>query len=97
YCSIAALIEVYNIGQVWVNILHNVYATLVSELRWSDTAKTDRTGMARNIIHLHLCMLVLQPYIPPYNLCVRPRICLFPPSQYIARPRYCLNLTCADV
>ncbi|KAK0226716.1 hypothetical protein EDD85DRAFT_795035 [Armillaria nabsnona] len=43
YCSVAALIEVYNVGQVWVNILHNVYATLVSELGWSDTAKTDRT------------------------------------------------------
>ena len=32
YSSVGTLNEVHNIGEVWANLLHNVYASLVSAL-----------------------------------------------------------------
>ena len=41
YSSIARLYEVHDIGEVWANMLHNVYAALVSARGFSATAHTD--------------------------------------------------------
>ena len=43
YSSIRTLNEVHNIGEVWANMLHNVYASLVQKLGFSPNAKTDPT------------------------------------------------------
>ncbi|KAF9486176.1 hypothetical protein BDN70DRAFT_988183 [Pholiota conissans] len=66
YSSIASLNEVHDIGEVWANILHNVYAALVSAKGWSATARTDPTGTEGNIVFLHLFIdaLSLQPCNP---------------------------------
>ncbi|KAJ7176314.1 Fungalysin metallopeptidase-domain-containing protein [Mycena crocata] len=66
YASIASLNEVHNIGEVWANILHNVYAALVGEHGFSDAAFTDVEGTEGNIVYLHLFVdaLPLQPCEP---------------------------------
>ena len=43
YSSIRTLNEVHDIGEVWANILHNVYAGLVAAHGFSATAHTDAT------------------------------------------------------
>ena len=43
YSSIRTLNEVHDIGEVWANVLHNVYAALVSAHGFSASAKTDPT------------------------------------------------------
>ena len=43
YSSIASLNEVHDIGEVWANLLHNVYAALVDAHGFSSTAHTDPT------------------------------------------------------
>ena len=40
------------IGEVWANILHNVYAALVGAHGWSATAKTNPDGTEGNIVML---------------------------------------------
>ncbi len=54
------------IGEVWANMLHNVYAALVQEHGWSSTAMEDPSGAEGNIVYLHLFMdaLSLQPCNP---------------------------------
>ncbi|KAF8912309.1 metalloprotease [Mucidula mucida] len=66
YSSIATLNEVHDIGEVWANILYNVYAALVGVHGWSATAKTDPTGSEGNVVYLHLLVdaLALQPCNP---------------------------------
>ncbi|KAH8089905.1 Fungalysin metallopeptidase-domain-containing protein [Cristinia sonorae] len=66
YSSIASLNEVHDIGEVWANILHNVYAALVNEHGFSTTAHTDSTGSEGNVVFLHLFIdaLQLQPCNP---------------------------------
>ncbi|KAK7038840.1 hypothetical protein VNI00_010470 [Paramarasmius palmivorus] len=66
YSTIATLNEVHDIGEVWANILHNVYAALVSEHGFSSTARTDPTGSEGNVVFLHLLVdaLALQPCNP---------------------------------
>ncbi|TCD65836.1 hypothetical protein EIP91_002141 [Steccherinum ochraceum] len=66
YSSIAQLNEVHDIGEVWANILHNVYAALVKAHGFSTTAHTDPTGSEGNIVYLHLFIdaLSLQPCNP---------------------------------
>ncbi|KAF8912288.1 Fungalysin metallopeptidase-domain-containing protein [Mucidula mucida] len=68
YSSLQTLNEVHDIGEVWTNILYNVYAALVGELGWSATAKTDSTGSEGNIVWLHLFVdaLALQPCNPTF-------------------------------
>jgi len=68
YSSIKSLNEVHNIGEVWANMLHNVYAALVSAHGWSDTARTDPTSTAGNAVFLHLFLdaLQLQPCSPTF-------------------------------
>jgi extracellular elastinolytic metalloproteinase len=54
------------IGEVWANILHNVYAALIGAHGWSATARTDPSGTEGNIVFLHLFIdaLALQPCNP---------------------------------
>ena len=68
YSSIASLNEVHNIGEVWANLLHSVYAALVGAHGFSSTARTDATGTAGNVVFLHLFIdsLALQPCNPTF-------------------------------
>ncbi|RDB18735.1 Extracellular metalloproteinase mep [Hypsizygus marmoreus] len=68
YSSIKTLNEVHNIGEVWANLLHNVYAALVSAHGWSATARTNPSGTEGNIVFLHLFLdaLLLQPCNPTF-------------------------------
>lgn len=55
-----------DIGEVWANMLHQVYAALVAEHGFSATARTDPTGTEGNVVYLHLFIdaLALQPCNP---------------------------------
>jgi extracellular elastinolytic metalloproteinase len=57
-----------DIGEVWANMLHNVYAALVGDLGFSKTAHTDATGTEGNVVFLHLFIdaLPLQPCTPTF-------------------------------
>jgi len=57
---------VHDIGEIWANVLHKVYAALVSAKGWSATAKTNPNGTEGNIVYLHLFLdaLALQPCNP---------------------------------
>ncbi|KAK0439144.1 Fungalysin metallopeptidase-domain-containing protein [Armillaria borealis] len=68
YSSLATLQEIHAIGEVWANMLHNVYAALVEEHGWSSTAMEDPSGAEGNIVYLHLFMdaLSLQPCNPTF-------------------------------
>lgn len=68
YSSLARLAEVHDIGEVWANMLHNVYAALVQTYGWSSTAMNDATGGEGNIVYLHLFTdaLSLQPCNPTF-------------------------------
>ncbi|KAI0266683.1 Fungalysin metallopeptidase-domain-containing protein [Gloeopeniophorella convolvens] len=48
YSSIKTLNEVHDIGEIWANTLHNVYAALVQAHGWSATAHTDPTTSEGN-------------------------------------------------
>ncbi|KAI3595095.1 putative extracellular elastinolytic metalloproteinase precursor [Moniliophthora roreri] len=66
YSSVAVLDEVHDIGEVWANILHNVYAALVTEHGWSPVARTNADGTEGNVAFLRLLVdsLSLQPCEP---------------------------------
>ncbi|PFH46766.1 hypothetical protein AMATHDRAFT_153918 [Amanita thiersii Skay4041] len=68
YSDLRTLKEVHDIGEVWANMLHNVYATLVGAHGWSATARTDPSGSEGNVVHLHLFIdaLALQPCNPTF-------------------------------
>ncbi|KAH9013760.1 Fungalysin metallopeptidase-domain-containing protein, partial [Lactarius hengduanensis] len=68
YSSLKTLTEVHAIGEVWANMLHNVYASLVSVHGWSGTARTNPDGTEGNIVFLHLFLdaLLLQPCNPTF-------------------------------
>ena len=68
YSSVKTLNEVHNIGEVWANMLHNVYAALVAAHGFSATARTDASGTAGNVVYLHLFVdaLALQPCNPTF-------------------------------
>jgi hypothetical protein len=57
-----ANVAIKDIGEVWANMLHNVYAALISAHGWSVTARTDPSGTGGNIVFLDLFIdaLVLQ-------------------------------------
>ncbi|KAJ7110217.1 Fungalysin metallopeptidase-domain-containing protein [Mycena crocata] len=57
-----------DIGEVWANILHNVYAALITAHGFSTTAKTNPGGTEGNIVFLHLFIdaLALQPCNPTF-------------------------------
>ena len=66
YSSLKTLNEVHNIGEVWANMLYNVYAALVGAHGWSATARTNTAGTEGNIVFMHLFIdsLPLQPCNP---------------------------------
>ncbi|KAK0462289.1 Fungalysin metallopeptidase-domain-containing protein [Desarmillaria tabescens] len=64
YSSIQNLHEVHDIGEVWANMLHNVYAALVQAHGFSTTAMDDLSGLEGNIVWLHL-------FIDTHFLCSR--------------------------
>ncbi|KAJ7133812.1 Fungalysin metallopeptidase-domain-containing protein [Mycena filopes] len=68
YSSVGTLNEVHNIGEVWANLLHNVYAALVAEYGWAADAKTNPDGTEGNVVFLHLFIdaLALQPCNPTF-------------------------------
>ncbi|KAJ7300545.1 Fungalysin metallopeptidase-domain-containing protein [Mycena albidolilacea] len=68
YSSLRTPTEVHDIGEVWANILHNVYATLVTAHGLSTTAGTNPAGNEGNIVFLRLFIdaLALQPCNPPF-------------------------------
>jgi len=68
YSSLQTLTEVHDIGEVWANILHNVYAGLVTANGFSTTARTDPSGTTGNVVFLHLFLdaLALQPCNPTF-------------------------------
>ncbi|KAI0260276.1 Fungalysin metallopeptidase-domain-containing protein [Gloeopeniophorella convolvens] len=68
YSSLKTLTEVHDIGEVWANILHNVYASLVQAHGWSATARTDPTTSEGNVVFMHLFIdsLLLQPCNPTF-------------------------------
>ncbi|KAM5541104.1 hypothetical protein V8D89_005237 [Ganoderma adspersum] len=68
YSSLRTLKEVHYIGEVWANMLHNVYARLVSARGFSTRAKTNPAGTRGNTVFLHLFIdaLALQPCNPTF-------------------------------
>ncbi|KAK7687628.1 hypothetical protein QCA50_008842 [Cerrena zonata] len=66
YSTIRTLNEVHDIGEVWANLLHNVYASLVSAHGFAADAKTNPASTAGNSVFLHLFLdaLALQPCNP---------------------------------
>ncbi|KAF9262621.1 hypothetical protein L218DRAFT_1038883 [Marasmius fiardii PR-910] len=66
YSSIAQLNEVHDIGEVWANILHNVYAALVGAHGWSANARTNANTGEGNVVFLRLLVdaLAIQPCNP---------------------------------
>ncbi|RDB18624.1 Extracellular metalloproteinase MEP [Hypsizygus marmoreus] len=68
YSSLNTYREVHAIGEIWANILHNVYAALVAARGWSPTAFTNPDGPEGNIVFLHLFIdaLPLQPCNPTF-------------------------------
>ncbi|KAH9030752.1 Fungalysin metallopeptidase-domain-containing protein [Lactarius pseudohatsudake] len=68
YSSLTTLTAVHDIGEVWANMLHNVYASLVNAYGWSATARTNPGGTEGNIVFLHLFLdaLLLQPCNPTF-------------------------------
>ncbi len=59
-----------DIGEVWANMLHNVYAAFVGAYGWSDVAMTDPSGPEGNTVYMHLFVdaLSLQPCNPTCKL-----------------------------
>jgi extracellular elastinolytic metalloproteinase len=68
YSSLKTLTEVHDIGEVWANMLHNVYAALVGSKGFSGQARTNPNGTKGNVIFLHLFIdaLPLQPCNPTF-------------------------------
>jgi len=58
----------HRIGEVWANILHNLYAALVDSHGFSATARTNPGGTEGNIVFLRLFMhaLLIQPCNPTF-------------------------------
>ncbi|KAF8149160.1 Fungalysin metallopeptidase-domain-containing protein [Crassisporium funariophilum] len=68
YSALKTLTAVHRIGEVWANMLHNVYSALVVQHGFSSTAKTNPAGAEGNIVYLHLFFdaLRLQPCNPTF-------------------------------
>ncbi|PIL32515.1 hypothetical protein GSI_05218 [Ganoderma sinense ZZ0214-1] len=68
YSDLQTLNEQHDIGEVWANVLHNVYAQLVAAHGYSATARTDPTTTGGNVVYLHLFLdaLAIQPCNPTF-------------------------------
>ncbi|KAK7034071.1 hypothetical protein VNI00_012502 [Paramarasmius palmivorus] len=58
--------QVHQIGEVWANILHNVYAALVDDLGFNANALTNPDGTEGNVVFMRLLVdaLAIQPCNP---------------------------------
>ncbi|KAF9261837.1 hypothetical protein L218DRAFT_474630 [Marasmius fiardii PR-910] len=68
YSTLKTFTEVHDIGEVWANMLHNVYAQLVGAHGFSETARTNANGKEGNIVYLQLLVdaLAIQPCNPTF-------------------------------
>ncbi|PPR05526.1 hypothetical protein CVT24_003269 [Panaeolus cyanescens] len=68
YGDLQTRTEVHSIGEVWANMLFNVYANLVAAHGWSATARTNPDTTEGNVVFLHLFLdaLALQPCNPTF-------------------------------
>ncbi|EJD49466.1 hypothetical protein AURDEDRAFT_112612 [Auricularia subglabra TFB-10046 SS5] len=68
YADLQTLTEVHAIGEVWANLLHNVYAALLDVHGFNGDAKTNPdTGDAQStFLHLFIDALALQPCNPTF-------------------------------
>ncbi|KAG7094654.1 hypothetical protein E1B28_005477 [Marasmius oreades] len=68
YADIGQMNEEHYMGEVWANILHNVYAQLVGTRGFSTTARTSASGTQGNIVFLQLLVdsLALSPCNPTF-------------------------------
>ncbi|KAJ7671777.1 Fungalysin metallopeptidase-domain-containing protein [Mycena rosella] len=68
YADVGNLTEVHNIGEVWANMLHNVYAAFVGVHGFDATARTNPNSTAGNAVYLHLFIdsLAIQPCSPTF-------------------------------
>ncbi|KAF8625348.1 hypothetical protein AX15_005430 [Amanita polypyramis BW_CC] len=68
YSDLKGTTEPHSIGEVWANILHNVYAALIRERGFSTNALTDPDGVEGNVVFMRLFMdsLALQPCNPTF-------------------------------
>ncbi|KAJ7307908.1 peptidase M36 [Mycena albidolilacea] len=68
YASVGTLNKVHNIGEVWANLLHNVYAALIGQWGWSPDSRTNPDGTVGNIVYMRLFIdsLPLQPCNPNF-------------------------------
>ncbi|KAJ2914412.1 hypothetical protein MD484_g6003, partial [Candolleomyces efflorescens] len=68
YSSLASLTTIYQIGEVWANVLHNVYAALVQAHGWASTRFTDPDTSEGNVVFMRLFFdsLSLQPCNPTF-------------------------------
>ncbi|KAH8991258.1 Fungalysin metallopeptidase-domain-containing protein [Lactarius akahatsu] len=68
YASLRGMTDAHDMGSVWANTLHNVYAALVIAKGWSTNALTDPTTNEGNVVWLHLFIdaLLLQPCNPTF-------------------------------
>ncbi|KAF8271082.1 Fungalysin metallopeptidase-domain-containing protein [Lactarius quietus] len=68
YSSLKTMTNTYDMGSVWANTLHNVYAELVKALGWSSKALTDPTTTEGNVVFFHLLFdaLLLQACNPTF-------------------------------
>ncbi|CAG7847122.1 Extracellular metalloproteinase 2; AltName: Full=Elastinolytic metalloproteinase MEP2; AltName: Full=Fungalysin MEP2; Flags: Precursor [Serendipita indica DSM 11827] len=66
YASIKQLDEVHAIGEVWANMLHNVYAELVGQFGWAEDSYVNPDSDKGNVVFLRLFYdaLLLQPCNP---------------------------------
>ncbi|KAL0581125.1 hypothetical protein V5O48_000914 [Marasmius crinis-equi] len=66
YSDIGKLQEVHQIGEVWANTLHTVYADLVDALGFSNNAQKDASGKEGNVVFMKLLIngLTIQPCNP---------------------------------
>lgn len=68
YANVRNQGSVHRVGEIWANMLHNVYAALIAQYGWSPAAKTNPDGAEGNIVYLHLFIdaLSLQPCNPTF-------------------------------
>lgn len=66
YSAIAGLQEEHSIGEVWANMLFNVFGDLVKERGFSPNALTQPDGFEGNVVFMRLMMdsFLLQPCNP---------------------------------
>ncbi|KAG8808674.1 hypothetical protein FRC17_003827 [Serendipita sp. 399] len=68
YSNLTSLNAVHAIGEVWANMLHNVYAGLVEQSGWAADSFTNSNSTSGNVVFLRNFMdgLLLQPCNPTF-------------------------------